>query len=214
MSRRSIVVMRERSRCLARLLVSVCAVVVLAAGCGSGGSSEGDRSGVGGGGSAGTSIVGSGGVSGGEGAGEVGEDLLDPVGCRNGDFVKNLSSRRSLVGDCEALVAFRNAFMLQHIISDLPEFRFDPNWGDGDISFWERIEIQDGRVVSIDMRTQVESLSGQIPPEIGQLDALRELDMRGNWAIEGPIPPEIGDLQQLEELNLRSTSISGEMPQR
>ena len=134
------------------------------------------------------------------------------MGCSNGDFVKNLSSRQSLVGDCEALVAFRNSLMLQHVISDLPEFRFDPNWGDGDISYWERIEIQDGRVTSIDLRTQVESLSGQIPPEIGQMDALRKLDMRGNWAIEGHIPPEIGNLAQLEELNLSSTGISGEIP--
>ena len=156
--------MRRRSRCLAGLLAVVCTVVLLAAGCGSGGSSEGDGSGGDGGGSAGTSIAGSGGgPAGGEGGGDAGEDLLDPVGCSNGDFVKNLSSRQSLVEDCEALVAFRNSLMLQHVISDLPEFRFDPNWGDGDISYWERIEIQDGRVVSIDMRTQVESLSGQIP---------------------------------------------------
>ena len=145
--------MRRRGRCLAGLLAVVCAVGLLATGCGSGGSSEGDGSGVGGGGSAGTSIVDSGGGSAeGDNRGWAGDDWLDPVGCSNGDFVKNRHSRRSLVGDCEALVAFRNALMWQHIISDLPEFRFDPDWGDGDISDWERIEIQDGRVVSIDLR--------------------------------------------------------------
>ena len=210
--------MRRRNRCLVGLLVAVCAVVLLAAGCSSGGSSERGGSGNGGGGSAGTSIAGSGVWSSGAGGGSAGEgvedaeDLLDPVGCSNGEFVKNRRSRRDLVGDCEALVAVRNSLMLQQADVSAPETRFDPGWGDGDISDWERIEIRGGRVVSIDMRNQFESLSGQIPPEIGQLDSLERLDFTGNWALEGPIPPEIGNLTQLEEFNLISTGVSGEIP--
>ena len=56
-------------------------------------------------------------------------------------------------------------------------------------------------------------LTGAIPPELGRLAQLRELDLGAN-RLQGPIPPELGDLSKLETLRLYSnllTSIPAEI---
>ena len=55
------------------------------------------------------------------------------------------------------------------------------------------------------------SLSGPIPPELGNLEQLQELRLRGN-SLSGSIPPELGNLEQLQGLRLRSNSLSGSIP--
>jgi uncharacterized protein YjbI with pentapeptide repeats len=56
-----------------------------------------------------------------------------------------------------------------------------------------------------------EGFSGPIPPELGKLTNLTDLDLSGN-NFSGPIPPELGNLSNLESLNLGSNSLSGPIP--
>ena len=53
-------------------------------------------------------------------------------------------------------------------------------------------------------------LSGEIPPEIGNLTNLTYLNLYNNQ-LTGEIPPEIGNLTNLTDLNLSSNQLSGEI---
>ena len=55
------------------------------------------------------------------------------------------------------------------------------------------------------------TLFGRIPPELGNLAELRELDLEVNELV-GPIPPELGKLSNLEILNLKYNYLSGSIP--
>ena len=55
-------------------------------------------------------------------------------------------------------------------------------------------------------------LSGPIPPELGKLGKLTELDLANNH-LSGPIPPELGNLSRLIELHLGGNALSGPLPE-
>ena len=55
------------------------------------------------------------------------------------------------------------------------------------------------------------SLTGEIPPELGDLSNLRALSLASN-SLTGEIPPELGDLSKLEFLSLVANSLTGEIP--
>ena len=54
-------------------------------------------------------------------------------------------------------------------------------------------------------------LSGTIPPELGVLSRLAQLDFHGN-RLSGPIPPELAHLSNLEALQLHNNELSGPIP--
>ena len=54
-------------------------------------------------------------------------------------------------------------------------------------------------------------LSGPIPPELGNLGSVEDLDVFGN-DLSGPIPPEFGELVNLTRLQLGSNSLTGLIP--
>ncbi len=54
-------------------------------------------------------------------------------------------------------------------------------------------------------------LSGSIPPELGKLTNLVDLDFNSN-DLTGPIPPELGSLSSLEHLLLNGNDLSGPTP--
>ena len=61
----------------------------------------------------------------------------------------------------------------------------------------------------LDLRSN--ALTGEIPPELGNLAALQVLDLRSN-ALTGEIPPELGNLTALQELDLGYIDLTGPIP--
>ncbi|XP_024357802.1 leucine-rich repeat receptor protein kinase HPCA1 isoform X1 [Physcomitrium patens] len=55
-------------------------------------------------------------------------------------------------------------------------------------------------------------LEGEIPPEIGSLPALSNLDLSFNDKLKGSIPSELGNLQNLKLLSLQQCSLTGFIP--
>ncbi|XP_043708694.1 MDIS1-interacting receptor like kinase 2-like [Telopea speciosissima] len=55
------------------------------------------------------------------------------------------------------------------------------------------------------------NITGKIPPELGMLTQLHELDLSSNYLV-GEIPEEFGELTVLLKLNLSSNQLSGSLP--
>ena len=94
----------------------------------------------------------------------------------------------------------------REILIALYEGTGGPNWirtdnwlTDAPLGEWYGVRVDDdGRVTGLELRARG-NLSGPIPPELGNLDALESLSLSGMW---GPIPPELGKLSALESLSL------------
>ncbi|XP_024362293.2 probable leucine-rich repeat receptor-like protein kinase At5g49770 [Physcomitrium patens] len=63
---------------------------------------------------------------------------------------------------------------------------------------WEGILCEDNRVVSLYLVNK--ELKGTIPPAIGDLTALQNLDLSFNGNLQGTLPDELGKLTSLEYL--------------
>ena len=130
--------------------------------------------------------------------------------------------------DLAALVALYEA-------ADGPNWTNNENWlSDQPLGEWYGVEVdRSGRVE--ELRLPNNNLSGEIPPEVGDLTNLVRLELRSNELSEsippalgnlarlerlyvrnnrltGPIPSELGDLTSLVRLELHSNSLSGTMP--
>ena len=113
-------------------------------------------------------------------------------------------------GDTEALIALYNA------------------WGDPGLKNWlSRAPISEWAGVSVDANGRVASmnlggisgswtrkerrLSGEISPEVGNLESLQVLNLSGN-KLTGEVP-ELGSLESLQVLNLSGNKLTGEVPE-
>ena len=117
-------------------------------------------------------------------------------------------------GDRAALEALYQA-------TDGPNWERSGNWlTDAPLGDWDGVTADGyGRVKWLDLGGN--RLSGPIPPEIGNLGALRLLDLESHLDmssggsvndLSGPIPPEIGNLAVLEWLQLGGNDLSGPIP--
>ncbi|KAG0622381.1 hypothetical protein M758_3G093100 [Ceratodon purpureus] len=76
---------------------------------------------------------------------------------------------------------------------------------------WEGIVCsKDGRVVSLYMVSR--DLKGTIPPDIGDLSALQNLDISFNRNLWGELPSELGNLASLGYLSLQKCRFTGQIP--
>ena len=110
--------------------------------------------------------------------------------------------------DREVLIAFYNA-------TNGPDWNFNDGWlTDAPLNEWFGITTdRNGRVVGYKSSygSVCNSITGSIPPILGNLDKLESLDLGCNRLI-GPIPPELGNLKNLRYLNLRGNDLSGLIP--
>ena len=106
--------------------------------------------------------------------------------------------------DREALVALYNA-------TGGPYWDSTDNWlTDVPIGEWSGVTTDDnGRVTGLYFYAN--QLSGEIPPGLGNLTNLKELDLSRNQ-LSGEIPPELGNLANLTGLALSENELSGEIP--
>lgn len=85
------------------------------------------------------------------------------------------------------------------------------NWlSNRPIGDWYGVSVDDsGRVIGLYLSEN--EMSGTIPPELGYLTKLEELDLAKNQ-LRGTIPPELGNLPKLTLLYLYSNQLSGSIP--
>ena len=85
------------------------------------------------------------------------------------------------------------------------------NWlTDAPLGEWYGVATDsDGRVVELNLGRN--RLSGAIPPEIGDLDRLRQIEIDSN-RLTGPIPPRLGRLSALSSLDLAYNRLTGPIP--
>ena len=74
-----------------------------------------------------------------------------------------------------------------------------------DISRFDQLEFEDGRIT----RLEQNDLTGEIPPELGQLSHLQVLRLQVAWGEHlTALPPELGQLQNLTHLNLSNNGLT------
>ena len=85
------------------------------------------------------------------------------------------------------------------------------NWlSNRPIEEWYGVIVDDsGRVIGLYLSEN--EMSGTIPPELGYLTKLEELDLAKNQ-LRGTIPPELGNLPKLTLMYLYSNQLSGSIP--
>ena len=117
--------------------------------------------------------------------------------------------------DREALVALYNA-------TDGENWDVSDNWlSDAPLGLWASVTTDDdGRVTELALDGN--NLIGKLPPELGSLSNLKELDLRGSGSrarqylgdkdLVGEIPAELGSLFNLNSLSLRDNELSGCVP--
>ena len=150
-----------------------------------------------------------------ENSGEFGgkDVATDIAACSKGVVIPNPRENAGLVQDCETLMKIRNILGGDAKI----------NWRtDKFIAEWDWITVQGTRAHGAKPRVQRLSvrihedgfqgrLNGTIPPELGNLEELRELHLHGN-TLSGSIPSELGNLKKLKELNLSGNNLTGTIP--
>ena len=106
--------------------------------------------------------------------------------------------------DRAALEALYNA-------TDGPNWTNNDNWlSDAPIEEWDGVYVGAGGRVT-ELHLDGRGLSGEIPPELGNLSNLTNLYLYRN-KLRGEIPPELGNLTNLKDLFLYVNQLSGEIP--
>ena len=106
--------------------------------------------------------------------------------------------------DREALIALYNS-------TDGPNWTKNANWlSDAPLDQWHGLRIaRTGRVTLVWL--EANGLSGEIPPEAGNLSKLETLNLANN-NLSGELPPELGRLLNLTGLQLHGNQFSGQLP--
>ena len=107
--------------------------------------------------------------------------------------------------ECEALVALYNN-------TSGDKWTNNSNWGETEMpcsSPWYGVTCDTEHVTQIDLNTN--QLSGNIPPELGDLTNLQHIFLHTN-ELSGGIPPDLGNLSNLQSLYLHTNQLSGTIP--
>ena len=147
----------------------------------------------------------------------------DPVNldsCSNGVVVPDPEENPGLVEDCRTLLSVMDT------LGGSASLELSLGWGtDRPIAEWSGVSVggDPPRVRSLVLPgvsgfgglavhiLQIHALFGRIPPELGDLSELRELNLGSN-DLTGPIPLELGKLANLEVLVLSGNYLRGSIP--
>ncbi|MFC2124913.1 CARDB domain-containing protein [Bacteroidota bacterium] len=115
------------------------------------------------------------------------------------------------VGADELLLLELDSMVLVNLFNSMdgPSWTNASGWLLSPIHQWYGVTVQNDRVTRLSL--QGNSLSGDIPAEIAELDSLTYLDL-GTNGIAGTIPPEIGNLSKLDTLGFAGNQIAGDLP--
>ena len=125
--------------------------------------------------------------------------------CADGMLVPNPAANAGLVRDCEVLLGLRDALFGERGLRS--------NWSPGTpMARWVGVTITGTplRVTALELAGA--GLWGGLPPALGDLTALRVLDLSGNFLPRSPIPAGLGDLSQLRTLRLGGSNLAGPIP--
>jgi len=115
----------------------------------------------------------------------------------------------------------RSALVALYDATDGPNWKNNDNWlTDAPLGNWYGVTAVGGRVVELALQGRYDpeirayvthGLTGAIPPELGNLNRLRYLNLERN-ELTGPIPSELGKLTHLITLDLSRNQLSEEIP--
>ena len=127
---------------------------------------------------------------------------IDTAVCSAGVAVPDPETNPGLVQDCETLLA------AVEVLAGDSRFGWSP-----DVPFtrWKGVVVSGSPPRIRELVIASSGLSGTIPPELGDLQALELLDLSQNPLV-GEIPPELGTLAELVFLRLKHTYLSGPIP--
>ena len=111
-------------------------------------------------------------------------------------------SETALASDCEVLLSIRDTLAGTAAL----------NWAaDAPIADWDGISVGGAPMSVVRISLVDRRLTGTIPPQLGNLSNLTELDLYDNQ-LSGEIPSELGNLSNLTTLRLGANELSGEIP--
>ena len=123
--------------------------------------------------------------------------------CANSIAVPEPQDNPGLVSDCAALLHGRDVLAGSATL----------NWhADRAVVNWQGLTISGSplRVTALNIGANP-PLTGTIPPQLGALTTLEELDISAS-RLTGPIPPQLGNLANLRTLDLRHNQLTGSIP--
>ena len=105
----------------------------------------------------------------------------------------------------------RKALTALYEATDGPNWNVKDNWlTAAPLENWYGVQTDDqGRVTLLNLVSN--ALTGEIPPELGNLANLGSLSL-GDNRLTGEIPPELGNLANLGSLSLADNRLTGEVP--
>ncbi|GAA3591156.1 hypothetical protein Q4Q39_15825 [Flavivirga amylovorans] len=111
---------------------------------------------------------------------------------------------------CGVPTSERDALMALYNATDGANWVNNTNWNtSAPVCDWHGITVTNGHVTVIYLISN--QLTGNIPPELGNLSSLVDLDLNRNQ-LTGSIPPELGNLSSLVELDLNRNQLIGSIP--
>ncbi|MBC7488158.1 MAG: gliding motility-associated C-terminal domain-containing protein [Cytophagaceae bacterium] len=104
-----------------------------------------------------------------------------------------------------AQVIKQDSLALVALYNKIPALASDTTWLNGNVSTWHGIQVQDNRVISLDLDVLI---NDTIPIEICALDSLLFLNLSGCLLI-GPVPKCMVELSSLRTLYLTGNALTG-----